>query len=91
VKRYSSFFIFFLCLAFSVAAFYNVSHDNAEVERMAKEVACGPQGKDCRAAMTRLERRPWGQTFEMSTPKRLVDVICRREFVMVGEYHCALR
>jgi hypothetical protein len=91
VKRYGQFFIFFICLAFSVCAAYNVMSDNFHVQRMAGEVACGTQGKECPARMTRMERTPFGQTFEMVTPKRTVDVICRRELIMVGDYSCRLR
>jgi hypothetical protein len=91
MKRAGQFLIFFLCVAFSVAAVVNVMSDNAEVERMAAAVACGEQGPNCRAQMSRLERTPFGQTFEMITAKRTVDVVCRRAYVMAGDYACKLR
>jgi hypothetical protein len=91
MKRAGQILIFILCVAFSVAALYNVMSDNAEVERMAAAVACGEQGPNCRAQMTRMERTPFGQTFEMVTPKRTVDIVCRRAYVMVGDYACKLR
>jgi hypothetical protein len=91
MKRAGQIAIFVLCVAFSAAAVYNVFSDNAEVERKAAAVACGEQGPSCRAQVTRMERTPFGQTFEMATPKRTVSVKCARAYVMVGEYGCALR
>jgi len=91
MKRAGQLFIFFLCVGFSVASAFNVFSDNSEVERMAAAVACGEQGPSCRAQLTRLERTPFGQTFGMATPKRTVDVVCRRAALMVGDYSCKLR
>jgi hypothetical protein len=91
MKRAGQISLFVLCVVFSVAAVVNVLADNADVERMAAAVACGEQGPNCRAQLTRLERTPFGQTFGMVTPKRTVDVICRRALVLVGDYSCRLR
>jgi hypothetical protein len=91
MKRAGQISIFVLCVAFSVGALFNVMADNADVEKMAAAVACGEQGPSCRAQLTRMERTPFGQTFGMVTPKRTVDVVCRRAFLMAGEYSCHLR
>lgn len=91
MKRAGQLFVFFVCIGFSIASGYNVFSDNSEVERMAAAVACGEQGPSCRAQVTRLERLPFGQTFGMATPKRTVDVVCRRAALMVGDYSCKLR
>ncbi|MBK9258314.1 MAG: hypothetical protein IPM54_00580 [Polyangiaceae bacterium] len=91
MKRAGQMTIFLLCVIFSVASAYNVFSDNSEVERMAAAVACGEQGPSCRAQVTRIERTPFGQTFGMQTPKRTVDVVCRRAAIMVGDYSCKLR
>ncbi len=102
MKRFLQLAIFGFCVAFSVSAAYNVLSDNAEVERMAALVACGEDGaassgeqrrasEGCRAQMTRLERTPFGQTFEFATAKRSAGVRCEREFVLAGEYTCKLR
>lgn len=91
MKRAGQIIIFLLCVGFSVASAYNVISDNSEVERMAAAVACGEQGPSCRAQVTRIERTPFGQTFGMTTPKRSVDVVCRRAAIMVGDYSCKLR
>jgi hypothetical protein len=102
VKRFVQLVLFALCVAFSVSAAINVFSDNAEVERIAALVACGEEGaagaqerprasEGCRARMTRLERTPFGHTFEFTTAKRTVDVRCERAFVLAGEYGCKLR
>ena len=77
-----------LGLAAVIAGLHNVYSDNAEVERMAAEQACADRDPSCRAAMTRHERAAWGQTFAMSTTAGTVDVKCRRQFYLVGDYHC---
>ncbi|MGK3993396.1 hypothetical protein [Sorangium sp. So ce1024] len=102
MKRFVQLAIFALCVAFSASAVYNVVSDNADVERMAALVACGEdtaagaaEGRrpsdGCAARVTRLERTPFGQTFELTTAKRTVDVRCERAFVLAGEYRCKLR
>ena len=45
MKRTIHSLIFVLCIVFSVAGAYNVMADNAEVEKLAKEIACGQDGK----------------------------------------------
>jgi hypothetical protein len=90
VKRAGQLLLFALCLLFTVSAFYNVFSDNAAIERMAGAVACGDQGPTCNARITRLTRTPFGQTFELATPKRTVGVKCVRQLVLVGEYSCTL-
>jgi hypothetical protein len=85
--------VFFLCVAASAAGMYNVMADNAEVERLAKEAACGAEKPPCQdsAQKTFMERGPLAQTFDIVTPKRKVSVRCARAFVLVGDYTCALR
>jgi hypothetical protein len=93
MKRAVQVLIIVLCLAFSAAAIYNVFADNGEAERMAATLACGAK-PGCQTVTTRVERTPFGQSFtieKVDTPKRTADVMCRRAYVMVGEYHCALR
>jgi hypothetical protein len=90
VKRAGQIFVFVLCLVFTVSAVYNVFSDNAAVERMAGAAACGDQGATCNARITRLTRTPFGQTFEMATPKRTVGVKCVRQLVLVGDYSCTV-
>ncbi len=91
MKQAARTLVFLACVLFSVSAAYNVLSDNAEVQGMASSVACRDQGANCRAQMTRMERTPIAQTFELATQKRKVEIRCAREFLLVGEYICALR
>jgi hypothetical protein len=83
----------------SAIGVYNVLSDNAEVERLAQEVACGGGvGKaaqlGCTAQKTMMERTPVGQTFDFATNNKKqpsVTVRCRRSALLVGEYACELR
>jgi hypothetical protein len=66
--------------------------DNDEVEKLAKEMACGGKGAPCAAAKTSLTRTMIAQTFEFAMPKGKVSTVrCSRAFVFVGEYACAVR
>lgn len=91
MKRAVQLSLFVLCVLFSAGAVYNVFSDNAEVEQGARAVACGDQGASCSPQLTRMERTPFGQTFEFVTAKRTVGVRCTRAFVLAGAYACALR
>jgi hypothetical protein len=91
VKRAAQISVFVLCVVFSVSAVYNVFSNNVEVEAKGRVVACGDQGPSCSAQMTRMQRTPFGQTFEFVTPKRTVGVSCVRSAVLFGEYSCALQ
>ena len=90
MRRGVSIGVFALCVAISVAGLVNVMADNADVIRKANAVACGDLGPECKADMTRMERTPISQTFEIVTPKRKVDVRCVRGLYFVGEYSCRL-
>lgn len=83
--------VFLLCVIASAAGMYNVMADNAEVERLAQQTACGDEGASCKAQKTFMERSPIAQTFDFVTAKRKVSVRCSRAFVLVGDYACALR
>jgi hypothetical protein len=91
LKSFLRLLIFVACVVFSVAGVYNVLSDNIEVVRMATAVACAGEGPKCDGRMTRMERNPIAQSFEIVTPKKKVDVRCTRSFYLLGEYSCALR
>ena len=91
MRRALRILLFVACVFFSVAGAYNVMSDNADVEKLAAEKACGDQGPTCRAQKTMVERNPIAQTFEYNTPKRNVGVRCTRAFWFVGEYSCLVR
>jgi len=91
MKRAGQTLFFLACVLFTIAAAYNVMADNAEVIALASESACRGQARTCRAQMTRMERTPFGQTFELATPKSKVEVRCVRALLFVGEYTCSPR
>ena len=91
LKSFVKLLIFLFCVLFSVAGVHNVLSDNIEVVRMATATACAGEGPKCDGKMTRMERNPIAQSFEIVTPKKKVDVRCTRAFYLVGEYSCALR
>jgi hypothetical protein len=77
-----------LCVVFTALAAYNVLGDNQEVEALAKRSAPA-----CSAgcSMARIDRSPFAQEFQFSTPKGPVGVRCTRAAVLVGAYGCATR
>lgn len=91
MKRAAQVIVFLVCVLGSVAGLYNVLSDNTEVVRMATAVACGNEGPKCNGQMTRMEKNPIAQSFEIVTAKKKVDVRCTRSLYLVGEYSCELR
>jgi len=89
-RRTLSTLVFALGIAFSAACIYNVIGDNTAVVADAKKLACGDLGADCNAKITYMSRTPLGQTFRINTPKRAVEVSCRRAAILVGGWSCAL-
>ena len=94
--------LFILLVVISVAGYFNVTSDNADVEKLAVQVACsqavtgGPlptpgKNMDCHAQKTSVERNPVAQVFELVTTKGNVTVRCTRSFVFFGEYGCVVR
>jgi hypothetical protein len=79
-----------VCIVLGTLAIYNVMSDNDDVLRMAEKVACGDSGAACRPQMTRMERSPFSQSFEIVTTKRTYEVRCTRAFVFAGAYSCVL-
>ena len=87
---------FLLCVLLSVGGAYNVLSDNADVEHLAQETACGgngtrPADPSCHPQKTRMERTPLAQTFDFATGKRQVVVRCARAAILAGDYTCELR
>lgn len=92
MKRLWQSSVFLLCVFVSVAGAYNVMSDNDEVEKLAKETACGGKGAPCAAAKTSMSRSAIAQTFEFAMAKgKVTTVRCTRAFFFVGEYACAAR
>jgi hypothetical protein len=89
VKKAASVLFLLLCIAVSVAGAYNVFSDNADVRAQAEELAC--KEKKCggkAAALTRLERSPFAQSFTFATPNGDISVRCVRSAIFVGAYGC---
>ncbi len=79
------------CVLFSVAAVHSVVSDNGEVERLAREAACGGAAARCDAAMRRLSRSPFGQSMDFAVGSTTVTVSCKRSYVLAGDYACSAR
>jgi len=82
-----------LLLGITVLGLINVYGDNAEVKNQARMVACG--GKECPTQVTRLERTPLGQTFDIAAEPNGVrkgsvtaTVKCARSKVLIGDWEC---
>lgn len=80
-------------LGLTVLGLINVYGDNTEVLLQAKRVACG--GQECPTQLTRLERNPLGQTFDIvAEPKGArkgsvtATVKCARTRILIGEWEC---
>jgi hypothetical protein len=90
-----------LLMAASAVGVYNVACDNADVERLAQEAACGggtgkPAQLGCTAQKTKMVRTPWNQAFDFVTgmpgkKSGTASVNCMRSAVLVGEYSCEVR
>ena len=77
---------------------YNVYSDNAGVKTQAERTACA--GRQCTSTFLRESRSPIAQSFTLQTKlvekgkvdrSASVDVECKREFVLVGDYRCEAR
>jgi len=85
-----------LCLGATALGLANTYGDNAEVVKRAEEAACGAPG--CSFVVQRQTRSPFSQefTFQVSVTERgreraaTADVTCKRAYVLLGDYACAL-
>lgn len=85
-----------LLLVGTAIGLYNVYADNTLVVEQAKRLACGDRA--CDAKVVRESRFPISQSFTIqtrlitrgghATRDATVDVECRREFFLVGDYAC---
>jgi hypothetical protein len=83
-----------LLLGVTALGLINVYGDNAEVQAQAKRVACG--NAECPTQVTRLERNPLAQTYDIVAepkgPKKgssTVIVKCARTQILLGDWECA--
>jgi hypothetical protein len=85
-----------ICLGVTALGLNNVYGDNADVMKLAESAACG--SGNCAFNVLRQERSPFSQKFGFQvrvTEKgrdrsATADVECKREYVLVGAYTCAL-
>jgi hypothetical protein len=85
-----------ICLGVTALGLRNVYGDNADVVKLAQTAACG--SGDCSFNTLRQERSPFSQSFGFQvrvTEKgrergATADVECKREYVLVGDYKCAM-
>lgn len=76
-----------ISLALVGACLRNVFGSSLEVEQKAVAAACGER-PGCGAQMTRMMRTPIEHSYAFVARGRQVDVDCRREFILVGDYAC---
>lgn len=83
-------------LAITVLGLINVYGDNTEVALKAKRVACG--GQECPTQVTRLERNPLAQTFDIASEPNgarkgsvTSTIKCSRTQVLIGEWECRVQ
>ncbi|MFO0552560.1 MAG: hypothetical protein U0271_29490 [Polyangiaceae bacterium] len=89
-RRITSLVVTIVLLGISGACVYNVVGDDSAVKERAKAVACGDQGASCNAQFTMIKKTPYAHTYQVVTPKRTVEVTCKRPGILVGSYACAL-
>jgi hypothetical protein len=85
MSRYARLALAIACVVVSVAALLNVFANNDEVLAKAKQVACGDQS----CSLTRMDRTPFAQTFELHTTRSAISVRCARSAIFFGEYTCS--
>jgi hypothetical protein len=86
-----------ICLGGSALGLNNTYGDNSAVRAMAEQIACG--SRQCSVKSLHEDRSAFKQSFGFQTalvekgkPGRgaSVDVACQREFVLLGQYQCAV-
>jgi hypothetical protein len=78
-------------IAIVIAGLANVYADAGPIERMARVRVCERHGAPCRERLGRVMRTPFFHELEFTDGGKPVTVRCRRSFVFVGDYACALK
>ncbi len=87
MKKTASLVFFALCVIVTIASVANVFVVDPTVEQQAKQVACGGEAK-CSLTLSSERRTPIGQTLVFTGSKQPVEVVCRRAFIVMGDYQC---
>ena len=83
--------ISFLIIAAVIAGLVNVYADAGPIERMARARVCERHGPPCKERLGSVLRTPFFHDLNFTDGSRSVTVRCRRSFVLVGDYACAVR
>lgn len=78
-----------IVIAITVACFRNVFWQSTEQQRLAATTACGARPA-CPTQLRQFMRSPIGHKYEFVTPAGDVEVSCTREFLLFGDYACAV-
>lgn len=65
---------------------YNIASDNTVVVKAARLALACPTEAECQ--LSRYDRRPWEQRFEIFTRGRGKVVRCSPQYALVGEWKC---
>jgi hypothetical protein len=76
------------------AAVYNVFSDQAQLEGVARRIACAARATNaapvCRLRLKQLARSPFKQAYLFASPAGgIVAVNCVRRWVLFGDFSCA--
>jgi hypothetical protein len=80
-----------LIMAIVIAGLMNVYADAGPIERMARARVCERHAAPCRERLGRVMRTPFFHDLEFTEGGRPVSVRCRRSFVFVGDFGCAVK
>jgi hypothetical protein len=86
-KKALSIIVLALCVVFTLATVVNVFGDNQDVIEKAEKAVCWNVSQ-CKYAKTSMIRTPIGQTFTFEASGKSTEVVCRRAFIILGEYSC---
>jgi hypothetical protein len=95
-SAFSRFLVLAVCLGATAVGLNNVYGSNEEVIRDAKRAAC--DGAECTADVLQQSRSAISQSFSLQVTATTngksrtatADVECRRDYLLVGAYKCAL-
>jgi hypothetical protein len=80
-----------LIVAMVIAGLVNVYADAGPIERMARARACERHGPPCKERLGSVLRTPFFHDLNFTVGGKPVTVRCRRSFILVGDYACAVR
>ncbi len=80
-----------LIVATVVAGLLNVYADAGPIERMARARVCERHSAPCRERLGSVLRTPFYHQLEFIEGGKPTTVRCRRSFVFVGDFSCAIQ